>query len=60
MVHHQNKELIHRKENHQQNLKKKKKKSPLTEWEKVFANHIPDKGLWSKCAKNPHSSTTKS
>ena len=38
----QTKNLLHSKENHQQNEK------ATMEWEKIFANHISDKGLISK------------
>ena len=44
---HQDKELLHRKESNQQN----RKKNQPTEWKKIFANHIPDKGLISKIFK---------
>ena len=42
---HQIKKLFHSKGNHQQNEKQ------LTEWEKMFANDISDKGLMSKIYK---------
>ena len=42
---HQTKKLFHSKGNHQQNVK------ATTEWEKIFANHISDKGLISKIHK---------
>ena len=34
-----------------------KTKRQLTEWEKIFANNISDKGLVSKCLKNLSKST---
>ena len=42
---HQTKKLLQGKGNHQQN-----EKQP-TNWEKIFANHIPNKGLISKIYK---------
>ena len=42
---HQNKKLLHSEGNNQQN-----KRQP-TEWEKIFANDISDKGLVSKIYK---------
>ena len=39
---HQTKKCLHNKENHQQN-----KRQP-TEWKKIFANGIANKGLMSK------------
>ena len=36
-----------------------KMKRQSTEWEKIFANHISDKELMSKCIKNSHNSTAK-
>ena len=38
-------ELLHSKGNHK---KKKKEKRQPTEWEKIFANDVTDKGLISK------------
>ena len=35
------------------------KQTILTEWEKIFANEISDKGLISKIHKNSYSSTSK-
>ena len=50
----QSKKLLHSKGNHQQN------KEQSTEWQKLFANHISDKGLLSKIYfKTPTSTTTK-
>ena len=49
---HPTKKLLHSKENHQQ-----MQRQP-TEWEKVFANNISDKGLISKYAKYSYNSTS--
>ena len=50
---HQTERLLHSKGNHQQ------MKSQPTEWEKICANHISDKGLTSKICKNSNNSTAK-
>ena len=50
---HQTKKLLHSKENHQQNERQ------CTKWEKIFANHIFDRGLISKRYKQLDSKRTK-
>ena len=49
---HQTKEVLHSKGNN-------KLKRPPTEWEKIFVNRIPDKGLISKYTKNSYNSIEK-
>ena len=58
LVLHQTIKLLHRKKKEKRKIINKVKWQP-TEWEKIFANHILDKGLMSKYIKISHKSMAK-